>query len=75
MAEEFEEGVPIKLGKDPYIVRINNTPIGVEVIVDLKQDNGNKWITMGPKEIFDLLSDGIKFRKLKEAEQIKKEFN
>ncbi len=43
------------------------------LIPDVKKFINNKWKECTKEEIRDLLVDGLKFRKLKEAEKIKTE--
>ncbi len=70
---EFKEKTPIRIGENPYVVHLEKGHGGANYI-SLKRDNGKSWEDCTTEEIFRLLLDGLKFRDLKRAEKIKKEF-
>ncbi len=71
--EQFKEGEPIRIGEEQYLIRLESR--AGSIFINVSRDTGKSWKSMTSQEIFDLLCDGIKFRKLKEAAQIKKELS
>jgi len=74
MVDEFKEKTNIRLGINPYVIRLEEGSSGANYIY-VKRDTGKSWEDCTTKEIFELVVDGLRFRELKRAEKIKKELS